>query len=241
MTTITAPSNAHVSFNDAKADAKADANVHNYVILRFKDGLDENELSFDPRSSAKDLIKVKVTEDDRKKTLYLQSAPCTMRSPLIIDGETQKYVDFDLWETSSKQSREFVRKVEAIEAKVVEVLTRTLDTQQEPENAKRILKTSLRILQKAKKASMPAFRLSTEAFNNEGIFNATGRDLSELEDARVQFIAELSGVKVAKRNGLAVCVWKLSQLRILPDQVSKDTIDGDRIDSVVNNFDEDVE
>jgi hypothetical protein len=167
MTTITAPSNAHVSFNDAKADAKADANVHNYVILRFKDGLDENELSFDPRSSAKDLIKVKVTEDDRKKTLYLQSAPCTMRSPLIIDGETQKYVDFDLWETSSKQSREFVRKVEAIEAKVVEVLTRTLDTQQEPENAKRILKTSLRILQKAKKASMPAFRLSTEAFNNE--------------------------------------------------------------------------
>lgn len=208
----------------------------NYMILRYKNELDENALAIDARGSSKDLIKVKYKDGDKKKTIYLQSASCTLRSPLTVDGETQKYVDFDLWETSSRQSREFVRKIETIEHKVMDFLARTVDRDAEVESTKRLLKTSLRTLQKAKKASMPAFRLSTEGFHDDGLFGSEGKDASDLEDVRVQFIAELAGVKVAKRNGLAVCLWKLSQLRVLPDAPHKDAADGDRIEKGVSVF-----
>jgi vacuolar-type H+-ATPase subunit I/STV1 len=207
-----------------------------YTILRYKDDLDENALSMDARGSAKDLIKVKYRTGDKRKTIYLQSASCTLRSPLTVDGETQKYVDFDLWETSSKQNREFVRKIESIEHKVVEFLSRNIERETEGESAKRLLKSSLRTLQKAKKASMPAFRLSTEDFYDEGLFNTEGKDVADLEDVRVQFIAELAGVRVARRNGLAVCVWKLSQLRVLPDAPQKDANEEDRIEKGVSVF-----
>ena len=220
----------------SSAPSPSASGERNYVILRYKNDLDENALTMDARGSAKDLIKVKYREGDRKKTIYLQSASCTLRSPLTVDGETQKYVDFDLWETSTKQSREFVRKIEAIEHKVVEFLARNIERETEGESAKRLLKSSLRTLQKAKKASMPAFRLSTEDFFDEGLFNTEGKDAADLEDVRVQFIAELAGVKVAKRNGLAVCIWKLSQLRVLPDAPQKDTTEGDRIEKGVNVF-----
>lgn len=218
------------------APAPSASGERNYVILRYKDDLDENALAMDARGSAKDLIKVKYRVTDRKKTIYLQSASCTLRSPLTVDGETQKYVDFDLWETSSKQNREFVRKIESIEHKVVEFLSRSIERETEGESAKRLLKSSLRTLQKAKKASMPAFRLSTEDFYDEGLFNTEGKDVADLEDVRVQFIAELAGVRVARRNGLAVCIWKLSQLRVLPDAPQKDSNEGDRIEKGVNVF-----
>jgi hypothetical protein len=221
----------------AKApNAASSTSDRNYVIMRFKNELDENALTVDARGSAKDLLKVKYKDGEKNKTLYLQSASCTLRSPLTIDGTMQHWCDFDLWETSSKQSREFVRKIEAIERKVVEFLARTVDRDSETESSKRLLKSSLRTLQKAKKASMPAFRLSTEDFQDEGLFGSEGKDATNLEDVRVQFIAELAGVKVAKRNGLAQCLWKLSQLRVLPDVPQKEVTEGDRIEKGVNVF-----
>jgi hypothetical protein len=213
----------------------------NYVILRYKNELDENSLTVDARGSAKDLLKVKYKVGEKRKTLYLQSASCTLRSPLTIDGVMQHWCDFDLWETSSRQSREFVRKIESIERKVVEFLAKTVDGLSEAESTKRLLKSSLRTLQKAKKASMPAFRLSTEDFQDDGLFGSEGQDALNLEDVRVQFIAELAGVKVAKRNGLAVCLWKLSQLRVLPDVPQKDVTEGDRIERGVNVFEQEEE
>jgi hypothetical protein len=207
-----------------------------YTILRYKDDSDENALSIDARGSANHLIKVKYRTGENKKTIYLQSASCTMRSPLTVDGETQKYVDFDLWKISSKENQEFKKKIESIEHKVVEFLSRDIERETEGESAKRLLKSSLWTLQKAKKASMPAFRLSTEDFYDKGLFNTEGKDVADLEDVRVQFIAELAGVRVARRNGLGICIWKLSQLRVLPDAPQKDANEEDRIEKGISVF-----
>ena len=189
-----------------------------YVILTNKHKLEADKLVFEKSSSAKDVVKIKYEEGGAPRTIYLQSASCTLRSPLIYDGELQKAVDVDLWESLCKRNAEFVAKIGKIEDRTLEFL-KSDDKHSTEETANRLLKSSLRVLQKAKAHHLPTFRVITDGLvPDEDVHGRQGDEVADLDhNTRVQIIVELVGLKVTKHNGRGTLVWKLAQLKVLPD------------------------
>lgn len=222
----------------------------NFVLMNPKDDLDPARLVFctpsktsKDKDANKDVTRIKYREGGKNKTLFLESATAMTRTSLTIEGAVEKWVDFDLYGQSSTKNSRFVNKIESIEEAAMDYLLKnTNDVQPHEEinsgTARRLIKSSLRVLEKAKRHSIPAFRVSTEDFTMENIFDLpSDKDIDNLEELRVKFIVELVGVKIARRNKRAQLVWKLSQVKVLKDEAEKES-KSDRLPIGVPNFTE---
>lgn len=193
-----------------------------FVILRYNDKLDPEHLVFEPQKRG-ETVRIKYKKDGKPKILYLQSAPSYVRTPLIVEGQLQTTIDFDLCEMSSDKNREFVRKLRTVETAMKTYLAKTGSEDTDAFNLDNLLKSSLRVLTKTSRKRMPAFRISTNSFDTKAIFgNVTpGEDADVVEDARANFIVEVFGLKSVKKSGIAQGLWRLSQLKVLEDKAEE--------------------
>lgn len=190
-----------------------------YVILRHTDVLDPGNIVFEPVKRG-DNLRIKYRHNGKLKILYLQSGPSYTRTPLVVDGALQSTIDFDLCELTNPKSAEFVKKVKIVEQRMIEYLSKTGGDDADVYNQSNLLKSSLRMLTKVSRRRMPAFRISTNSFDTKAVFGKvdTTEDAFVTEEASVQFIIEVYGLKMTRKNGLALGLWRLSQLKVVEDK-----------------------
>jgi hypothetical protein len=133
-----------------------------FVIVRNNDPFDPDSLVFEHQKRG-DTIRIKYKVGGKPKILYLQSAPSYVRTPLLVEGQLQSTVDFDLCESADSGNQEFVKKIRAIEKKVKEYLAKTGGDETDVYDPDSLLKSSLRVLTKTHRKRIPAFRVSTNS------------------------------------------------------------------------------
>lgn len=190
-----------------------------FVILRYGDKLDPDNIIFEQQKRG-ETVRVKYRKDGRAKILYLQSSPTYVRTPLLIDGQLQSTIDFDLCEMVSDRNTEFVKKIRTIETAMKTYLAKLAGEDPNEMNMDTLMKSNLRMLTKTSRKRIPAFRISTNNFDQKAIFGKVtpSSDDTVTEDARVNFIVEVYGLKSVKKNGIAQGLWRLSQLKILEEK-----------------------
>jgi hypothetical protein len=190
-----------------------------YVIIRHGDEIDPSRMVFEQKGS-KDLVKINFLEGVTKQSIYLQSARCTLRSAFFLDGELQKAVDIDLWEGLGPKNAEFVCKIRGLERRVGEHL-KSQSQSTTGESADMLLKSSVRVLFKVKKQHIPTFRLSTDGMDVSKDISGLKGELEDLDcNAKVQVIVELAGLRINKQNGTGKLVWRLSKLKMWPEEAA---------------------
>lgn len=195
---------------------RAQAPSLGYKIFRHKDKLDPAKLTFEPRKSNKDAIKVRYAGD----AVYLQTNSCFLKTCLVYDGEVQKTVDLELFESRSDKHKEVVNKLRAIEAAAEEHLQTLMDP---PANTP-LLKSALRNLQRSAKGSQPTCRVSGESLVLKDIQTEDTKSYVE-PGTPVMAMLELAGLR-RNAEGKGTLSWALYQVKVLQDPEKGDDAHG---------------
>jgi hypothetical protein len=187
-----------------------------YKIFRHKDDLDPSKLTFKPRRSNKDALKVRYGGD----AVYVQTNSCFLKTCLVYDGEVQKSVDLEMFEMRSDKHKEVVHKLRSIEEAAEAHLKTLMDTPGETA----LLKSSLCTLQRSAKGSQPTFRVSGENLSLEDIQTTEARNNVE-PGTPVMVMLELAGLR-RNAEGRGVLLWSLYQVKVLQDPEKGDDAHG---------------
>lgn len=195
---------------------KAQAPRLGYKIFRNRDPLEASKLTFEPRKSNKDALKVRYDGD----VVYIQTNSCFLKTCLVYDGEVQKNVDLEMFEQRSDKHKEVVHKLRSIE----EAADAFLKTLTEASSGSNLLKSSLRTLQRSAKGSQPTFRMSAENLSLEDIQGTDARNDVE-PGTPIMAMLELAGLR-RNAEGKGVLSWSLYQVKVLQDPEKGDDTHG---------------